>query len=120
MYSWLTALWGVVLLCTIAYSKAGPEWAQLNMSPAQRNWFKQQKEPGTGKLCCNESDGQEVQEDIREGVYFVMSAKTMGAWLPVPASAVITEPNKWGQPIAWFWHENGKLKVRCFSPGALL
>ena len=119
MHKGLIAIFSVAL-STVALSKAGPEWAQLNMSPQQKDWFKKQKVPGTGNLCCDDNDGQEVQEDIREGVYWILSAKTQGEWLPVPASAVITEPNKWGQPIAWFWHENGKLKVRCFSPGALL
>ena len=108
-----------VLLLTSA--AAGPEWAQLNLSPQQRQWFNQQKVPGTSSLCCNSSDGEEVQEDIREGVYWVLSAKTRGEWLPVPASAIITEPNRWGQPVAWFFDEpSGKRKVRCFSPGSLM
>ncbi len=114
------ALTGLFLLSSDALSKAGPEWAQLNMSPSQRKWFQEQKEPGTQKPCCNSSDGEEVQEDIRDGVYWVLSAKTQGEWLPVPPSAIITEPNRWGQPVAWFFHEGGKPKVRCFSPGALL
>ena len=120
MRLFIAALLGVALLSSVAFTKAGQEWAQLNMSPAQRNWFNQQKEPGTGKPCCNTSDGEEVQEDIHDGVYWVKSAKTGGEWLPVPATAIITEPNKWGQPIAWFFYENGYPKVRCFSPGALL
>lgn len=120
MHLLIAALLGAALLSSAALAHDDAVWAQLNMSPQQKKWFNEQVEPGTRKPCCNSSDGEEVQEDIREGVYWVMSAKTQGEWLPVPASAVITEPNVWGQPVAWFYHESGKPKVRCFSPGALL
>ena len=109
-----------ILLSSEVLSRAGPEWAQLNMSPQQRKWFQEQKEPGTGRSCCNSSDGEEVQEDIRDGVYWVNSPRTLGEWLPVSPSAVIQEPNKWGQPIAWFYYADGKPRVRCFSPGSLM
>jgi hypothetical protein len=49
----------VVLLSSDAFTKAGPEWAQLNMSPSQKKWFQEQKEPGTQKPCCNSSDGED-------------------------------------------------------------
>ena len=114
----IMALLGLLLLSSDALTHTEHEWAQL--SPPQKDWFNKQKVPGTGSLCCNSSDWQEVQEDIRNGIYFVLSEKTKGEWLPVPATAIITEPNRWGQPVAWFYHESGKPKVRCFSPGALL
>ena len=120
MWLFIAALLGGFLLSSVALTKAGPEWAQLNLSPHQKKWFQDQKVPGTQGSCCNSSDGEEVSEDIRDGVYWVNSRKTGGVWLPVPPAAIITEPNLWGQPVAWFFYESGNPKVRCFSPGALL
>jgi hypothetical protein len=119
MHKGLVALMGIAL-STTAFPKAGPEWAQLNMSPQQKKWFNEQVKPGTKAPCCSAADGEEVQEDIREGVYWILSKTTRGEWLRVPPESVITEPNRWGQPLAWFRHESGKPFVYCFSPGALL
>jgi len=41
------------------------------------------------------------------------------AWIDVPDDAVIPEPNRIGQTVVWFVHQNGKPVVTCFLAGAL-
>ena len=36
-----------------------------NVDPQVRKWFREQKSPKTGSLCCDESDGTYAEEDIR-------------------------------------------------------
>jgi hypothetical protein len=94
-----------------------------------RDWFKNQKSPKTGGLCCSEADGEMVEEDIRNGVYWIRSNKTIDnakiyrlttEWLEVPDEVVIKEPNQFGRAVAWYVFQNGRLQVRCFAPGSLL
>ena len=73
-----------------------------------------------------------VEEDIRNGEYWIRSAKTMmfsrfnqlkdgkDGWVRVPADVIIKEPNLYGRPVAWYYLENAMLQIRCFSPGSLL
>lgn len=93
----------------------GTDWAQ--MSPDMQRWFKDQRNPVNHGLCCDEKDGEEVEEETRDGEYWVRSQKSGGQWIRVPPEYVILEPNKWGQPIAWFRYENGIPWVYCFIPG---
>lgn len=94
----------------------GHDWAQL--SPQMQKWFREQRNPVTKQPCCDEGDGEEVEEDIRNGEYWVRSRKSGGQWVRVPEEYVIKEPNKWGQPVAWFRYENGQPWVYCYAPGA--
>lgn len=123
--------WALLLIVVFVLPANGRDldgkWGRTPMTKEQREWLRGVVEPGTarpgspGKSCCNDSDGEEVEEDLVDGIYRVRSAKTSGLWIDVPPAKVITEPNKWGQPIAWYWYGNdgqGKLQVRCFAPGA--
>lgn len=87
-----------------------------------KQWFREQRQPGTEASCCNEADGETVEEDIRGGQYWVRSPMTGGAWIQVPDRVVIKEPNLWGRPVAWFRknRSSGGVMVFCFAPGALL
>lgn len=98
------------------------------VDPSTRQWFRDQKIPGTQRLCCSESDGVYAEEDIREGHYwarFVAVQHNDGApptevasgWMQVPDAAVIRDPNRHGAPVVWWGWQNG-LFIRCFSPGA--
>jgi hypothetical protein len=101
-----------------------------------QNWFKQQKRPGGGALCCSEADFDQVDEEIRyesgKPRYWISSDKTHGRWLLVPAEAIIQGPNLHGRAVAWFrWvspdgsfttrqRDDLQVEVFCFSPGPLL
>ena len=100
-----------------------------NVDATVKEWFKSQKSPKTGGLCCSEADGDMVEEDIRDGVYWVRSQKTIDnakiyrldtEWLRVPDEVIIKEPNKLGRAAAWYVFQNGRLEIRCFAPGSLL
>jgi hypothetical protein len=55
-----------------------------NVSPEIRQWFQDQKSPKTGGLCCSEADGNEAQEDIRNGHYWTTWPAVAPVWYPVP------------------------------------
>jgi hypothetical protein len=88
-----------------------------NVSPEVRQWFRMQKSPKTGALCCNEADGTYAEEDIRNGIYWTRFALTKGEWIPVPTEVVIKDPNRNGAPVAWWHFHDGKLEIRCYAPG---
>ncbi len=130
MYQKDKSVWRVILLTlficvllsmviTVAHSHvAGHDWAQL--PPNMQRWLKDQKQPGSKFPCCDDKDGEEVEEDLVDGQYRIRSTKTGGQWLPVPNAVVIREPNLWGRPIAWFrWH-NGQPVIFCYAPGSLM
>src|SRR5258708_40151542 len=96
------------------------QWAQL--TPAQRDWLMRQIIPGTDPeqhyTCCSAADAEQVEEDVRDGHYFVRSPTTAGLWVAVPDEMVIRAPNKYGQPVVWWRFTDGIATPRCFAPGA--
>lgn len=93
-----------------------------------RKWFRDQKSPKTGQVCCDEADGGQAQEEIRNGRYWVSfcivgdskagtCARSSG-WIEVPDDVIIRGPNLAGHPVVWSYFENGVAKIRCFAPGA--
>lgn len=126
---------GSLVACgmTPVHARDNGQYAQA--SPAEREWFNKQLVPGSGMKCCSEADGITAQEDIREGHYWtrftaqvpIWHAETSeytkieqdSGWLEVPDKAVLQGPNKMGRPIVWWWADTaGKLRVRCYAPGA--
>ena len=117
-----------------AHDWSHPDFAQAN--PYERNWLQKQKRPNTTFSCCNEADGEIVEEDIRYddkgiGHYWIKSRHTRGVFMIVPDAAVIREPNLHGRPVAWFrWgagtsrqtvpRDDLPVEVYCYAPGALL
>jgi hypothetical protein len=81
-----------------------------------RKWFRSQKNPKTGVLCCDESDGVYAEEDIRDGSYWTRWPQNP-EWMRVPDEVVIRDPNRHGAPVVWWLYENGKPVIRCFAPG---
>ena len=88
-----------------------------NVSAEVRQWFRSQKSPKTGGLCCNEADGMYAEEQIREGVYWTRFELTHGEWIPVPPDVVLKGPNINGAPVAWWYFQDGKVQIRCYAPG---
>ena len=84
----------VLVLCVPALARDNGQYNSV--SPEVRQWFRSQKSPKTGGLCCNEADGTYAEEDIRNGVY---------------------DPNRNGAPVAWWYFQEGKLQIRCYAPG---
>lgn len=115
------------LLCTAggpAFAVWRPEYAQL-YSPEEREWFRSQRNPQTGSLCCSEADGTYAEEDIRGNEYWTRFEfrRSAGAepertgWVKVPPECVIHNPNRHGAPTVW-WYWNGEPGIRCYAPGA--
>jgi hypothetical protein len=103
------------VLCVPALARDNGQYNSV--SPEVREWFRMQKSPKTGGLCCNEADGTYAEEDIRNGVYWTRFALTKGEWIPVPADVVIKDPNRNGAPVAWWYLQDGKVQIRCYAPG---
>jgi len=57
----------LVVLSLPAFARDNGQYQ--NVSPDIRQWFRDQKSPKTGMICCSEADGNEAQEDIRDGHY---------------------------------------------------
>jgi hypothetical protein len=103
------------------------QYAQVD--PSTRQWFKDQKVPGTQRLCCSEADGTSAEEDIRQGHYWVRFTATQynegapptevdSGWMQVPDETVIHNAgNPNGAAIVW-WGWQDRLFIRCFVPGA--
>lgn len=85
----------------------------------QREWLRQQVSPKTGAVCCNEADGDMVEEEIRNGEYWVRSDKTAGLWIRIPNEVIITGPNIFGRPVVWWNFTDGTPRPYCYSPGPL-
>jgi hypothetical protein len=60
------ALLVLCVLCVPALARDNGQYT--NVSSEVREWFRTQKSPKTGGLCCNEADGTYAEEDIRNGV----------------------------------------------------
>lgn len=98
------------------FTKGDRYW---NVAPEIRQWFRNQMVPGTtNRSCCNEADGEEVEEDIRDGQYWIKGGG-FAEWTLVPDAAVLTGPNLYKQPVVWRFYEWGKWNIRCYAPGAL-
>jgi hypothetical protein len=103
----------VLVLCLPALARDNGQYAQV--SPELREWFRSQKSPKTGGLCCNEADGIYAEEDIRDGRYWTRWGGH--GWQPVPEDVVIRDPNRHGAPVVWWYVDRGETKIRCYAPG---
>lgn len=107
-------LWALTALAHFADHE---KWAQLTQ--AQRNWLQHRQIPNKpGYSCCTDADADEVEEDIRDGHYWARSNVTGRQWIQIPNEVVIHEPNRYGQPVAWWYWPEGKLTARCYAPGS--
>lgn len=114
----------LVLILLVAPALAHNDGRWNDVDPKIRQWLKDQRVPNgpfKGTSCCSEADGEEVQEDIRDGHYWIKGGH-FPDWTPVPDEAVIHGPNEWKQPITW-WTLSGSwaqvpVVIRCYAPGA--
>lgn len=108
----------LLLLCglaaTAALARDNGQYPQA--SPDIQNWIRGlTDQQGVG--CCDTADGfpAEVDWDTAAGRYRV---RIDGAWWPVPDHAVVTQPNRLGYAVVWYWRESdGRPRIRCFLPG---
>jgi len=89
----LIAMAWFVAMRTGAYAHWRPEYAQA--SPDVRNWFKSQRAPTTNVPCCDISDGEFAEEDIRYdekgvGHFWTRWSKHL-EWMLVPDDVVISK-----------------------------
>ena len=72
-------------------------------------------------LCCSFADGvtiTDVDWDT-QGPNNTYRVRLNGQWINVPPDAVVSVPNKFGQPVVWPYQDaDGKTQIRCFLPGA--
>ena len=104
-----------LVLCVPALARDNGQYNQV--APEIRQWFRDQKSPKTGMICCSEADGSEAQEDIRDGHYWTTSPAVAPNWYQVPDEVVIKDPNKVGPPVVWVYYERGEVRIRCYIPG---
>ena len=119
----LAALAAMVVFCSLSARELFPgQYAQVDEQT--RNWFRNQRVPGSTMLCCNEADGTYAEEDIRDGHYWTRFkiGYHQVEWMQVPDEVVIHEPNRNGSAVVWYLAHfaNGNISsvtIRCFSPG---
>lgn len=103
----------LVLLMKAVAARDDGRYANSPLKP----WFDQLA--SKKGLCCSFADGAKVDDvdwDVRSGQYWV---HVWGEWVPVPESAVITEPNRFGPSVVWpFKASDESIEIRCFMPGA--
>ena len=110
------ALCGVLFLCL-----ASPAWAHdpahyPHLAKSTIDWLRSQKVPNAPHLsCCNERDGTEAEEDIRQGKYWARWHQF--GWRLVPDEVILRVPNLNGAPVVWWVIEHGTLRIRCYAPG---
>lgn len=102
-----------------AFALPGPKWAQVD--PAIHDWIMTLHAKGTGYLCCDLTDGETTQQDIRMGADGQVHwfAYVDDGWIEVPDEALVVAPNLLGRPIVWTIRYGGQVHVTCFLPGAL-
>jgi hypothetical protein len=106
----------LLILCAPALARDNGQYDKV--APEIRQWFREQRSPKTGMICCSEADGSEAQEDIRDGHYWATWSAVSPNWYPVPDEVVIKDrPNKVGRPVVWTYYERGEVKIRCYAPG---
>ena len=112
----------IILLMAPAFAREQYPGQFAQVDPKVKDWFQEQRVPGTEKSCCTIADGTFAEEDIRDGQYWTRfeAFGSVTPWMEVPPETVIHDPNKNGAPVVWFYRDNeaAPVKVRCYSPGA--
>jgi hypothetical protein len=97
-------------VCALVYRAGARDDGRYAQNPL-KPWFDSlQSKKG---FCCSDADGEATEYEIRGNAYW---APIDGVMTEVPAEAVITEPNKFGQAMKWIFVENGRKTFRCFIP----
>jgi hypothetical protein len=112
-----------LIVLALAISQAYPHDKER---PDLDDWFNHlQSRKG---LCCHDHDGTPLHDldwDMKNGHYRVRldvskeAGKIDMQWIEVPEEAIVTEPNKAGHAMVWYYNGYNGLVVRCFMPGSL-
>jgi hypothetical protein len=111
----------LMLVASPGMARDNGQFAQID--PETRQWFRSQRSPKTGAICCNEADGVYAEETVRSDQYWTRFPESKGQWMQVPDDVVIKDPNRHGAPVVWWYYEmdpeNGRrvLKIRCYAVG---
>src|SRR4051812_9701510 len=105
-------LLAMLFLYPLAHAKDDGRYANSSL----KDWVRGLKDKN-GAGCCDTADGfpADVEWDTEREHYRV---RIEGVWYVVPPTAVLTEPNKLGFAMVWYWLQNGVPQIRCFIPGA--
>jgi hypothetical protein len=113
----VTLAWiGLCVFSIYARVYARDDGRYVAQDPAMHAWFDKLRS-GKG-LCCSITDGRIVADPDwgTEGANYWVNID--GRHVIVPDDAVIGEPNKFGQAVAWpVVDESGAVTIRCFMPG---
>lgn len=83
---------------------------------ALKPWFDSLRS-GNGP-CCSDADGTALSDPDWESSGDHYRVMINGEWVDVPADALISVPNLYGQAMVWPHWLDGKPQIRCFIPGA--
>lgn len=118
--------WWLLLLAALLFALAfwliaHPARAHMKDRPDLDQWFTGLTS-SNGSPCCSTVDGTEVRDvdwdtTVEDGQSHYR-VRVEGRWITVRDFQVVTTPNKYGGPVVWVYHINGKPEVRCFMPGA--
>ena len=121
----------LLLVAAPVASEARDNGQYANVAPEIRAWVESLKD-GEGVGCCATADGVPLDEPDWQMNADGYRVKIEGKWYDVPKRAVITEPNKLGHAVVWyFWRYDyaptadgsagsgttGEPYIRCFIPG---
>lgn len=123
----------LLLVAAPVASQARDNGQYANVAPDIREWVQSLKD-GEGVGCCATADGIPLEEPHWEMSADGYRVKLEGAWYKVPERAVITEPNRLGHAVVWFYWQTESVAgttgaggtgartpyIRCFVPGSTM
>lgn len=112
----------LTLALLAAPAAARDDGRYANADPNIKAWVKGLKSALSKTGCCDQSDGAppEAVWDMGNGKYRVTLD---GKVYDVPDDAVVTEPNRLGYAVVWFYWQSDVTTgvrtpmIRCFLPG---
>lgn len=117
--------WGMaataILLLALALNVPIAAYGHDHSRPDLDSWFGGLRSKAGSPCCGGPKVDATVLEDtdweVRNGHY---RARIEGEWVDVPDDAVVDEPNRAGRTLVWPYHQDGKPRIRCFMPGAMI
>ena len=106
----------LAVLSAATFAQARDDGRYAEVDPDTKAWVRGLKDK-LGVGCCDTADGYpaEAEWDTAADKYKV---RIEGRWHVVPDRALITEPNRLGYAVVWYFkYEDGDVLIRCFIPG---
>jgi len=117
VFTVILAIWILIWLASASFAHAH------DMDHPERTPWMAALQNGAGVLCCDITDNNVVKDVMwdtfrdQEGVAHYEIFIENG-WVQVPDSVVVKDPNKFGISLAWVYHSDGIVHVRCFLPAS--